>query len=114
MILMKMKTHASILVLGAAMSLAPALAFSADAMDSAFHSQVSNKVQQDHVADVKSGKVAKRGSHQASNQSNSSASGTASTSAVSAAAGGTSGTIAHPAQVKQAQKKQATPPPKAK
>lgn len=103
--LMNTKTHATLFILGAVLSLTPAFAFAADPMDSEFHSQVSNKVQQDHAADMKAGAIS-HGGH-----SSQGGTGPAAVSTVSAAAGGTSGTLTHPTQVKEAQKKKATPPP---
>lgn len=83
--------------------LIPVGVFAADQVDSQMHNEVSQKVQNDHEQDLKSGKI---GAH--SNRNPASAQG----SINSAATGGTSGTIAHPAQVQQLQKKAATPPPK--
>lgn len=103
-----MKKKISILMF-AAMSLAPSWALSADPTDSEYHSQVTTKVQQDHAADVKSGKIAKTRNHQTSNSSGQGVN-PAQTS-TTAATGGTSGTIAHPTQVQDAKKKKATPPP---
>ncbi len=96
----------SALVFGAVLVLAPTLAFGDDATDAALHSQVSNKVQSDHAADMKSGKIA--GYHASGGGGGQASISSAQT--LSAAAGGTSGTKVQPTQVKQAQTKK-TPAP---
>jgi hypothetical protein len=97
------------LILSIAMITAPLLALGADSMDSDFHSQVTQKVQHDHAADMKSGAVHGRRSHARPISAPGTTSAASTTTSV--ASGGTSGTLAHPAQVQQAQHKKHAPPP---
>jgi hypothetical protein len=72
-------------------------AYAEDEVDSRLHSAVTNKIQQDHQADMKSGLVG------------GGARSPASVSGTSAAV--THATAAQPAQVQSLQKKKSTPPP---
>jgi hypothetical protein len=77
-------------------------AYAADSLDAQLHSMVTDKVQQDHAADVKAGKVGHRSSH-----TNTSSGSTA------AAATSSSTSATHPNQVQdlKRKKRKKTPPP---
>jgi hypothetical protein len=99
---MKLSRRISILtlsVLATASMLSPCLGLCEDQLDSQMHSAVSKKVQQDHEADVSSGKLNSKGGRQPASVQNE---GSATLISAPAAA-------AHPTQVQQLQKKKAAP-----
>lgn len=82
---------------------APYAAYAMDAFDAQLHSAVTQKIQQDHAADVRAGRVASAGSHGANTASTTSATASTGNSANAAPA-------VHPNQVQDLKRKHHRPP----